>query len=262
MPVEVLRLDVRQRRRSLVGYSLGMATYALVVVALYPTFKDDASLNSFTEDSSTIAALFGASGSLTTSAGWLNANLYGNFVPLLVLLMTIGYGAWAIAGQTEEGTLGMVATLPVARRWLAGQKALAVALLSLPVPLVTAGCVVIGRSFELSVSTAGLVSITAGSVLLGIDLGLLALAIGAATASRGTALGVTSAVAAASYLISSLAPVVGWIRPARFASPFFYAVGDGQLHDGLKAADLVPLAVVGAVLCLVALRSFARLDVD
>ena len=49
---------------------------------------------------------------------------------------------------------------------------------------------------------------------LGIDLGLIALALGAATRSRGTAIGITTALAAASYLLSSLAPVVHWLRPA------------------------------------------------
>ena len=48
---------------------------------------------------STVAALFGATGSLTSPTGWLNANIYSNFLPLVVLLLTIGYGASAIAGQ-------------------------------------------------------------------------------------------------------------------------------------------------------------------
>ena len=94
------------RRRALIGYTLGMAVYALVIVALYPSFKNDTSLNEFTKNSSTVAALFGASGSLTSSSGWLNANLYANFVPLIVLLLTIGYGASCIAGQTKTAPSG------------------------------------------------------------------------------------------------------------------------------------------------------------
>ena len=72
--------------------------------------------------------------------------------------------------------------------------------------------------------------------LLSIDFGVLAMFVGAATGSRGSALGITSALAAASYLISSLAPAVHWLRPARYASPFYYAVGDGQLDHGIGVA--------------------------
>ena len=47
-----------------------------------------------------------------------------------------------------------------------------------------------------------LVTTTAGVALLGIDFGLLAMALGAATGNRGEALGLASGVAAASYLVS------------------------------------------------------------
>ena len=50
MRADTTRLELRLRRRSLIGYALGMALYAFIVVALYPSFKDDASLNKLTEN--------------------------------------------------------------------------------------------------------------------------------------------------------------------------------------------------------------------
>ena len=67
-------------------------------------------------------------------------------------------------------------------------------------------------------------------------------------------------MAAASYLISSLAPVVSWIRPARFASLFFWAVGDNQLTSGLGLDALGVLVGVGLVLVGVSVAAFDRLD--
>ena len=46
-----------------------------MVVALYPAFKNETSLNDLTDNGSAVAALFGANGPLTTPTGWLNANL-------------------------------------------------------------------------------------------------------------------------------------------------------------------------------------------
>jgi ABC-2 type transport system permease protein len=258
---ELARIDLRLRRRSMIGYTVGMAAYAFVIVALYPTFKNDSGLEQFSEGNSTVAALFGARGSLTTSSGWLNANLYANFVPLVVLLLAIGYGASCVAGQDEDGTLGAVVALPISRRRIVAEKVFALCLTTVPVAAVTAVFVALGRYFDLSVDVAHLAGITLGVLLLGIDFGALAMLVGAATASRGIALGVASSVAAASYLLSSLAPVVHWIDPARYGSLFFYAVGDGQLLTGLAPTAAVVLVSVAVVLVAATVVIFDRLDV-
>lgn len=261
MTGEIARLDLRLRRRLIIGYAVGMAAYGAVVVALYPSFKNATSLNSLTEEGSPVAALFGAVGPLTSSPGWLTANLYGNFVPLIVLMATIGYGAAAIAGQDEDGTLGLIATLPVARRTITGGKLAALVVQALPVPIATALCVLAGRWFDLTVDIGSLLGVTAGVTLLGLLFGSLALFFGAATGSRGLALGLASGLAAIAYLINSLAPLIDWLRPARYVSPFFYAVGDHQLQNGLPPAWAGVLAAATLVFAVAGAIAFNRLDV-
>ncbi|MGA4792499.1 ABC transporter permease subunit [Nocardia sp. AB354] len=256
----VAGLDLRLRRRSVYGYTIGLGAYALVIVALYPSFRSDTSLDQLLVNDPTMAALFGVSGSLTSPTGWLNANLYANFVPLIVLLITIGYGASCLAGQDEDGTLALVTTLPVSRRRVVLEKAAALTALSLPAVIATMACVLIGRGFDLHIGVSALAGITLGVLLLGVDFGALAMLIGAATGSRGTALGVTSAIAAAAYLISSLAPVVAWLAPARLASPFFYAVGDGQLDHGLSFAWFGVLTGIALAAVTATIAAFDRLD--
>lgn len=53
-------------------------------------------------------------------------------------------------------------------------------------------------------------------MLMGLDFGLITMAIGATTGRRGTALGIASGLAAASYLLSSLASTISAIRPGRY----------------------------------------------
>ena len=43
------RLDLRLRRRSALAYAVGVGAYALLIVALYPSFKNDTSLDELTE---------------------------------------------------------------------------------------------------------------------------------------------------------------------------------------------------------------------
>ncbi len=97
--------------------------------------------------------------------------------------------------------------------------------------------------------------------LLGLVFGTLALLIGAATGSQGLALGLTSAAAAIAYLVNSLSPVIGWLRPTRYLSPFFYAVGDHQLEHGLPLAWAAVLIGVTVVFAVAAVAAFDLLDV-
>ena len=184
MALDVSRLDLRVRRRTPIGCVLGTAAYAFLIVALYPAFRDDASLDSMTKNNPTLAALFGATGSITSVAGWLNANLYANFLPLIALLLTIGYGAAAIAGQDEEGSLGLITTLPLTRNAILLQKVLALGVLAFVVPASVIVALLPGPSLGLSPDWSGVVTVTATTTLLAWDFGLLALLVGAAQPGR------------------------------------------------------------------------------
>ena len=231
-------------------------------MALYPSFKDDASLNKLTENGNTVAALFGATGSLTSPTGWLNANLYANFVPLIVLLLAIGYGSASIAGQDEDGTLGLVATLPLSRRRLVAEKFATMCLQASA-----------GRTGDDAVRARRPRLRTAHRHRQPDRHHARACCCSRSTSARwpcssarppaaeAAALGISSALAAASYIINSLAPVVHWIHPLRFASPFFYAVGDGQLVRGLSAGGAAVLIGIAVVLVIASTQAFERLDI-
>jgi ABC-type branched-subunit amino acid transport system ATPase component len=96
--------------------------------------------------------------------------------------------------------------------------------------------------------------------LLGLDFGLLSMAVGAFTGKRGTAIGLGAGLAAASYLVSSLAPVASWLRPARYVSVFYWAVGNGQAAGGMSLADYAVLGALGLCALLAAVAGFRHLD--
>ena len=260
MPADITRLELTLRRRSATGYAAGMALYTLVVVALYPSFKNSTSLNGLA--GSTAAALFGVTGPLTSPGGWLNGNIYGNFFPLIMLLLTIGYGAASLAGQDEDGTLALLAVLPLRRRTIVVQKAAAMAVQALLLAAAVTACVFIGRAFRLTITPGNAVAISAALVLMGLDFGLVTMAAGAATGRRGTALGIGTSCAAASYLLSSLATTVSWIRPGRYLSLFYWSAGNDQISKGVSAGDFTVLIVTGLCALLAAAVAFRRCDLN
>jgi ABC-2 type transport system permease protein len=260
MPADITRLELRLRRRSAIGYAAGMALYTLIVVALYPSFRNSTSLNSLS--GSTAAALFGVTGQLTSPGGWLNGNIYGNFLPLIMLLLTIGYGAAALAGQDEDGTLALIAALPVRRRAIVFQKAWAMALQALLLATAVTVCVFIGRGFQLTVSPGGAVAVAVALTLMGLDFGLITMAAGAATGRRGTALGIGTALATASYLLSSLATTISGIRPGRYLSLFYWSVGNDQISAGVSITDFTVLIVVGLCALFAAVAAFSQANLS
>jgi ABC-2 type transport system permease protein len=261
MHADIARLDLANRRRSLTGYCLGMAVYTLLVVAMYPAFKTSTSLDKLIQSDSTAAALFGVTGRISSSGGWLNGNIYANFFPLVMLLLTIGYGAASLAGQDEDGTLGQLAALPVRRSAIVAQKATAMAIQAGVLAVTVAVLVIIGRSFQLDITIANVASVSAAIFLMGLDFGLLAMTVGALTGRRGTAIGAGTALAAASYLISSLAPVASWIRPARYVSLFYWSVGNSQISSGVRPGSYAVLIIVGLGALAAAMLAFRRLDI-
>ena len=260
MLADITWLELRLRRRSTIGYAAGMALYTLVVVALYPSFKNSTSLNGLS--GSTAAALFGVTGPLTSPGGWLTGNIYGNFFPLIMLLLTIGYGAASLAGQDEEGTLALLTVLPVRRRAILFQKAGAMALQALVLAAAVTVCVFAGRGFELTISPGAAIGSAVALVLMGLDFGLVTMAVGAGTGRRGTALGIGAGLAAVSYLLSSLASTISWIHPGRYLSLFYWSVGNDQITKGVTASDFAVLIAVGLGALAAAVITFRRADLN
>ena len=142
--------------------------------------------------------------------------MYANFVPLLALLLTVGYGAAAIAGQDTDGLLGLVPTLPATRTNVVLQK-VTLLLIALVVPVISLAACLTGAYFE-RIPTGVTCSRRPSHWHCSPSTGAVALLVGALTGSRGAALGAASAFAAAAYLVSSLAPISQPINGSRWLS--------------------------------------------
>lgn len=258
----IAAMDLRLRRKSLIGYSVGMAIYMLIVVALYPAFKDSSNLNDLTANAQGVSALFGISGSITSPEGWISANAYANFFPLLMLLLAIGYGVAAFAGQEQDGHLELVLSLPYARARVTAEKIGVLVAQTTIFAAVVFASVLPGPAFDLHLDWAQLATASLGVALLGVDFGLLAMALATTTGHRGTSLGIASGIAGASYLVATLAPLVSWAKPARYASLFYWSASNDQVASGLGWGGLAVLGGVAVALGAYTVRAFARHDIS
>lgn len=261
----VLLKTVRDQRRALMWWSIGLFGTVLMYGAVYPSIRENAAaLNDYIESFPEVfrEAFLGESGDFTSPAGYLNTELFGFFGPLLFLLYAVGAGARALAGEEERRSLDILLATPLSRTSVVVQKfgamVFGIALLSV---VLWVSVAVLGPPFDMTPNLANLASAVVSCGLLALAFGGIALAIGCATGRRSVAIGLTAGIAAATYLFDILAPSLDAIAWMQKLSPFYY-YGDAEpLIGGLEPLHTFVLAALAAVSLAYALFAFERRDV-
>jgi ABC-2 type transport system permease protein len=178
---------LRDQRRSLGWWSLGLLAVVAVYVLPYRTYLDSGVLSANTD-----TPLYQALGYDNSPAGYLQGALFALLGPLLLVMMAVAAGARAIAGDEEAGTLELLLAHPVSRTRLLlerfGALAAAITLLGL---VVWGGALAAVSAADMGIGADRLAAATLGLVLLALGFGTVALAAGAASGRRGLTFGVT-----------------------------------------------------------------------
>ncbi len=250
-----------EQRRGLIGWVSGMAFFCLVMLAMFPTIHANASFSKLIEAyPEALRKLFDIS-DYTTGPGYLRTEVFSFMAPLLMTIFAILQGSDLLAGEEERRTIDLLLANPVSRRRVVVEKWLALAS-----GVVALGVVLelllglIGPLFLLHLGWRQLSAEVVGTALFALFAGTLALAWGAATGSRGSARGVSAAVAVAMYLLSALALLVSALKPFQWASLWYHALGGDPLTTGFHYWHLGAVALVTAILLAAATLLFDRRD--
>lgn len=264
MSTEVLRRGLADRRRALAAWIIGIVAYIGLIAAVFPSIEGSAQFDKLINHyPDVLKAMFGLSASarFTTGPGYIDAELFSLMLPLLVLVLAIGTGAGTLAGEEEQGLLELVLAAPIRRRSVVLAKAAALAIeVAAAAAAVFLALAVASPLADLHLNGANLAGACVGLWLLSIFHGWLAIAVGAATRHRASAIGVPAAFAAVGYLVATLHTLAGWLDPFRYLSGFYYA-GRQTVSDGPDWPRLVVLLAAGAVALIVAALIFERRDV-
>ena len=251
-------------RRSLVWWSLGLIGMAALMIAVYPTVRDNPDLNKMVQDYPEALKAFIAFGGdvdYVSGAGYLGSELFSFMVPLLLVVVAVGAGARATAGEEERGTLDLLLANPLSRRRLVVEKVAALAAeLGLLALVLWLSLLVGSELVSMEVSAAHLGAATTAAALLAFAFGAIAVCFGALTGRRGVAIGVAAAGGVAAYLVNSLAALVDFLEPVRKASPFYHYVASDPLRDGLALGNVAFLVVLAIAAAGLAALFFDRRD--
>jgi ABC-2 type transport system permease protein len=254
---------LRDWRRAAVGWGVGLAAFALIYLAFWVSIRNSPDLLKLKTEAmpKAMQTMVGIS-DMTTGTGYLNGTIYALTGPLLMIMASVILGARAVAGPEDNHVMDLFLANPISRRGFVAQRSAALigvvvglGLILWIIPLV------LSQWLGMGVSAANVSAASLGLLLLGLFYGTLALAVGAATGRRATALGVAGAAAVAGYVIRGLSESVSWMHGWRWISPFHYYLGSDPLHRGFHLGYLLVLAIAAAVLVMIALVTFDRRDV-
>lgn len=257
---------VRDRRRSLLWWSVGIVGLVLFTVALYPSLKGQESLNEVIDQMpEALRSMFGIDEAipLTSAPGYLQGRLFGSLLPLILIVFGIGLGARAIAGSEQDGTLELLLANPVTRGAVVVERYLAmVAMIGALTAVVAVSLVVLAPPFGAldDVPVTGLAGAVGG--VFGITLlhATLAFGVGAATGRRAWALSAATVAAVVGYLLQGLVGLSDAIAPLRFVSPWHWYLGRNMLAQGVAPDALVMPLVLSAAIFAAGAAAFVRRD--
>jgi ABC-2 type transport system permease protein len=261
---DVLRKSLRDQRRSLLFWSVGLVVLAAYVMAVFPSVRSQgAALNKLMDTlPEALRAGIGGQVDYASATGYLHTEVFFIMLPVLVLCFGIAAGSRAVAGEEERGTLDLLLSLPLPRRRLVVDKlgAMVVALLGLML-LFWVVLLVGTRAAGVDVTPGGLLVATLSAAMLGVLFGCVALLVGCATGRRGVAIGVSAALGLASYLLNSLGSSVAALQPYRKLSPFYWYIDNRPLLNGFDALHVATMLGVAALLVAAAVWALQRRDV-
>jgi ABC-2 type transport system permease protein len=260
-PLPLLRRQLADSWRGLIGWSLGLAGVVSMYLPLYSTIGGNPEFLAIIESlpPELVAAL--SYDQITTGAGYTQGTVHGLIGFVLVTIAAVAWGSSIIAGDEERGTLEIVLAHGVGRTQLVLERFAAIALKLIALAVLLGLMVLaLNEPAALELSFEGIV---AGSAAL-LGLGLLTAAVGTMTGAivgrRTYAVGAAAGVAVLGYALNALGnqnPDLEWMH---VASPYFWAFGAAPLADGFDPL-MGLLYAVSAVALVIAVVAFRRRDV-
>jgi len=260
-PLPVFRRAVGDSWRSTLIWSLALAAVLLLYLPLYPSMNGADMRNLISSLPSELVNALGYE-DILSGPGYVQATFFGLLGFVLITAAAVSWGSSAVAGAEESGRLELVLSHGVGRVQYALETALGILVRLVWFAVFTAVLIlVLSGPAELGLEAAHVVAAELAWLGLGCLSGSIALAVGAFTGRRTTALGTAAGVAAAGYVMNALANQNSDLDWLRNFSPYSWAYRNDPLADGFDFAGLGLLAAACVLFTALAVWALNRRDI-
>ena len=246
-----------QKRMLLLWWFIALTAVIGLTMSFFPAFKGGGLGDAFTNLPAGVQKVVGNSLSFTTVSGYVQQQVFALRAPILLIILSIVVFGGQVAGEEVKGVTETHLSLPISRTKLLLSKLIA----GMIITFVASMGIVLGIELALffigdSYSFAKIFQSVCGAWLVGLCFGVLSYAVGAASGRKAPSIGMPSALAFLTYLVSSMAASVSWLEPLNKFTPFYY------YNDGLITfAHAVGLGVVCLVLATIGTVAFNHRDI-
>ena len=243
--VELALGPLRQMRRSLLGWGIGLGSLVAVTVAFWPAFRGSSGISEAIDQlPSGVIDAFGLAG-FGTPAGFLRGNLYEFIVPLLLAIAAVAAANGLHRGGGGRGADGDVpqpachAPSPCS----SVERSALIVWLAILTSSVLVVQLVSDAVVGLEIDATRVVSTVVLCGLLALLFGALALAVAGWLPRPSLVLAIGVAAAVGGYLIAALFPLSDVLKPLSSLSPWKWALGGDPLVNAAEPWRSVALIV-------------------
>jgi ABC-2 type transport system permease protein len=250
-------------RRSTVWWMIGSAALITWVSLMYPVLRDSQEIKGFIDDlpSGMLAVLGIDTAVYLTGAGFLQAQFYSLFGPLMIIGLAISLAASATAREEKNGTMDVLLSVPLSRSSLIVQKAsMVVALVAVVVMTMVFTLLILNVALDLGLSVEGVIAVNLSVALLGLVFGGVALVVGAFSGKPSSATGVGVFAAVVAWFVNAFAGLFDWLEVPAKLSPFSWYLDGGPLINGWTTGQIWLVATI-TVLLLGSIGLFSRRNI-
>jgi len=258
---ELVARGLHALRRSATWWGVGIAAYVVLNTAFWPSLEGSEALEGF-EDMGTMLEAFGAQ-DIASPSGYLDGQVFAFMLPVLLSAMAIAHCTAVTSGDEDAGRLELVHALPVGRRTVWLTRCASAALLLGAVSAAVAVTTVVALSlfsFD-GVSAGRVVAATFACALLGGFHAAVGYAAGGLGWPRGRAIGAAVVALVAGYLVAFVLPISETFTDVRRWSPWYWAIGEQPISDGLRPGLLAVLTGVTLLLVWAGTIAVDRRDI-
>jgi ABC-2 type transport system permease protein len=186
------------------------------------------------------------------------------YIAILLIIYCIVAGTSTLAGEEDNGTLEMIAAMPMSRRQILTAKAVALSIV-ISCIMTIAG---LGNAFILAiikihnpmdVTPSSLFAALISSLPLAFAFLMIGFFLGAILPNRRSAATALTIFFIASFFLENISAMLQSLEPLRYVSLFnYYNTTETVFTRGIRLSDILILLAVAAAFYVLALASFTR----
>lgn len=254
---------LRRMRGQIIGWSIGIALYSLMMVVLYPAVTDIEDLTALYESFPKEMMVFFGAGDimmLNTPRGYLDTYFF-SYMQVIIGILAISAGASMVTGEEENGTLDLILAHPVSRTALFWGRLLGLAVALMIVLLAGWLCWVIpAEQVGLGLGWIELLRPFLPLFAVLLFFAATALLLSMLLPAGRIAGMLTGALLVGNFLLAGLSQLSENLEPFMDLTPLAYYQG-GRAIEGLNWGWLAGLLAASLALALAAWLLFRRRDI-